>query len=425
MQYLDSFKTPQLQPNWALWEGLRELIQNCLLDNDGTVEFNNGTLTFTNKDLTLDRSILGDGFTTKREDETKIGCHGDGYLSGLLALVRAGHEVRIYNGTEQWTPRFRVSEALGIETLQIAVTKLDVPSKDYVIKVSDITKKKWLNYQRNFLSINPPKKNVRSCFYGSVLMSKMYKGKIFVKGIYVMTDEGLTYGYDLAQGVQVNRDRSVLSHWDVQYNVARIMSIVAPQCMDVLMKLLETGAPDLEKLEYFIEDEFAEKVTEQFHKRYGEDAIAVGNIEQAKQAGFHGKTGIVVPQALRQVVETHMGSLETVIRKQMNKPIRYIQLSEMALSKGESLYKVLALVENLVGPLDVKIVKFPEQSRVLGTFCNGEICLAYKILDDEVELLYTLVHEYCHNFGRDGEVDHERAIGHMLAKIALKEHAKE
>lgn len=117
-------------PKWGALEGLRELIQN---GKDAETEFraplevrhrkDTNVLVIENDGCTIPHEALLFGHTSKLGRSGMIGKFGEGLKLGVLALVRAGHTVRIRSGSEVWIPKIERSEKFNADVLTVTIEK--------------------------------------------------------------------------------------------------------------------------------------------------------------------------------------------------------------------------------------------------------------------------------------------------------------
>ena len=153
-------------PDWGVWEGVREIMQNGL---DAEVEFSaslkvdwyKNTLRIENEGTTLPPKALLIGHSTKRSREDLIGEHGEGLVLGLLALLRAGHEVRIRNGSEVWVPALGFSKEYEETVLWIDRQKGRADKNRVRFEIPGISKDLWNDLKKRFLRLRKLKKDER------------------------------------------------------------------------------------------------------------------------------------------------------------------------------------------------------------------------------------------------------------------------
>lgn len=122
-------------PNWTLYEGVREILQNA---RDAEIQDNAkmdvkhvyrvrngrpvGALVVVNEGTTIPKEAFLVGHTTKSNRDDLIGKFGEGLKFGILALLRLGLDIKIRNGDETWNPLIERSEKFNAEVLKFDVT---------------------------------------------------------------------------------------------------------------------------------------------------------------------------------------------------------------------------------------------------------------------------------------------------------------
>ena len=196
--------------SWSFKEALRELIQNCL-DNNGLISKSGNKLTLLNKNTVLSRSSLFLGMTEKRDDATKIGQHGEGMKLALLVLARQKANVVIHNGSEDWTPYFKLNK-YKVRVLCIDVTESKVKDSNFSVVIDDPETKKLDDV---YLGVDAKYSNILNV--SARLTEKKRAGKLFVSGLYVC-DIKSKFGYNVT-GLILERDRSVANIYDLERKI--------------------------------------------------------------------------------------------------------------------------------------------------------------------------------------------------------------
>ncbi len=416
---------------WGAWEGCRELVQNGLdAQDDGAemkVSHHIDTFRVVSQGVKLDARVWLMGTTSKSSGGYR-GHFGEGLKLGVLALVRAGHEVKIINGDESWTPKLEASEVFGDEVLTIYTHKRQNDSGAFTIEVSGITKEAWDLMKGRFLFLAKPK-NVVETSYAQVLLDEHMKGRVFVKGIFVQNSPDLSAGYNFKQ-VETDRDRRMISGWDLRYNAAKaweeaMTHEARPEFIEKVMDLLQSNAPDVTNMgEGYVDAATTAKVGKVFRARHGEKSIPVTSMAGAREAEHYGFKGVVVQSGLMAVLKgeetLNLDKLREEYKKTAQKSYAWADLTEAE----QATYKtVLDLVESAAKDLGygtiedrLNIVDFGDAA-LDGTLVGGKIKIAKRLLSDFEEYLSTLVHEVAHAQGGDGTVGHERAEGKLYARI--------
>ena len=421
-------------PDWGAWHGIRELVQNGLDSQDDGYEMkithHGDTFRISNAGVKLDTRVWLMGTTSKSSGNYR-GHFGEGIKLATLALVRAGHDVKIINGDESWTPKLEASEVFGDDVLTIYTHKRQNDSGAFTIEVGGITKEAWDLMRPRFLFLAKPKKTVETS-YARVLLDDEMKGKVFVKGIFVQNSPDLSAGYDF-KTVETDRDRRMVSGWDLRYNAAKAweeaMTHEGGSHLDTIVDMLQSNAPDVQNMgEGYINAETATKVGEVFRKRHGEKSIPVTSMAAAREAEHYGFKGVVVQPGLMSVLKNestmNLDKLREDHKTSAQKSYGWSDLTEAE----QATYKVVVdLVESAAKDLGydtvedrLNIVDFGDPA-LDGTYQGGKVKVAKRLLSDLPEFLATLVHEVAHAQGGDGTVGHERAEGRLFSRIIIRQ----
>lgn len=413
-------------PEWGLWEGVRELMQNgkdaetdfgapLIIKHDGE------TLTITNEGASLPHRCLLMGNTSKR-GKNLIGQFGEGLKLGMLALARVNRIPNIRTGGEVWTPSLEWDPNFGADILCINIEDSD----DLIERVSveiPLSAEEWETFRSRFAFLSIPSDDRIPTPRGDLLLGDALRGRLYVKGIFVNFDPTLEYGYDYVD-VKVDRDRKMVADFDKKWENANIwkdaVSLHPDKLMDVFFDLLQSGSEDLSGLdsEYqakAIPTKILALVVDKFVEKYGEGTIPVENIEQSMQLEHLGRRGVVVSKSLRTVIQQSVGSIDQVIQSLQKEVVHNFSWGELDETERFNLLLSVELVTKAVAvsqktPLTsllslVSVVEFRSPT-LSGQFKNGKIFLAKKILVDREDTLATMIHEIAHVNGGDGAHGH-------------------
>jgi hypothetical protein len=163
-----------------------------------------------NRDVQLEYgNILDFGYSTKRDSKELVGCHGDGLKIAIVEFTRKDKDIETITNSVKWKFKFvDKKNNPELENLKGKFTKNTAmgpknfnPAKD--IKVSF----KADNFDAlDYLFLLKDSKQIDCSPTGYILQAEEFKGKIFVKGIYVKTMKNLILGYNFCD-VDLNRDR--------------------------------------------------------------------------------------------------------------------------------------------------------------------------------------------------------------------------
>jgi len=417
-------------PSWGAWEGIRELVQN---GKDAETEFSaplkvthlNGTLRIENEGAELTREALLFGTSSKTDRSDMIGKFGEGLKLGILALVRAGHNVKIRTGDQVWTAYIARSERYDADVLCFDCVGGRENKKRVRVEVDSVSALEWERLKDRFRFLAKVKANtVVDTERGSLLLDEALKGQVFVKGIYVQTDSRLNAGYDFRY-CDVDRDRKMISSWDLRYECSQIWTAAAakrPDLMGTIFTLALEGKSDVDGLEHnasYAPEAVKKAVAEAFTAQFGERAVPVANLAESAEVEHLGRRGVVVTKSLGALLATTLGTKEQMHAKLKSEVVRTLSWGDMTDTQKADLLDAVKLVgavrsECTLGLIDV--VEFNSMG-TLGQFKDGRILLAARMLDDRDEMLATIVHEFAHRNGGDGEKDHVMAIENLWRDI--------
>ena len=387
-----SIKTTYL-PSWGMWEGLRELVQN---GRDAETEYRapmtvthqGTTLRIENEGCTLPHEALLMGHTSKADRGDLIGQFGEGLKLGVLALVRAGRPVKIRSGAEVWTPTIARSEKFNADVLVFDVQGGRDNKNRVRVEIGGVTEVEWAELRTRFLFLaKPKKKEAAYTGQGTLLLAPTYKGKIFVKGIYVQTNPKLEYGYDFTQ-LQLDRDRKMMNSWDVEYAQRRVWTEAVntdPRLFNKFLDIVEEGAEDIKNMDSYAASllhlEVAQKAVDLFLKRHGVDAVPVINTAESHDLEHLGKRGIVVKPQLQAVLARAMGDLNAVKKALCDEVMTtygWGELTEderLSLATAEGLLVSAGIVAHVDGKMTCpEVVKFRSEG-IMGNGRTGKSSL--------------------------------------------------
>ncbi len=422
-------------PDWHAWEGIRELVQN---GKDAETEFNaplevthyNDTLRIENAGARISKEALLFGYTSKAGRGDMRGRWGEGLKIGILALVRAGHDVKIRTGGEVWAAHIARSEKYAADVLCFDCKDGNKDEDRVRVDISGVTKLEWERLKGRFLFLGKAKKDMTvETPRGTLLLDPDQAGQIYVKGIYVQTDKSFTAGYDF-KDIEIDRDRRMVGSWNLKWEMSQIWAqavVTRPDLTEQFFAMMLDGTADVAGLENtanYTQKGMQTEMAAKFVAKFGADAVPVANMGESQEVAHLGKKGIVVSKSLGAVLAQTMGTkdeLHKAMREEVTKTLSWNDLTPV---QGEYLLHNLQLIQNVVklpAPLlnIVDIVEF--RSPTLMGQCKqaeGRVLIAARLLDDRDELLATLVHEFAHLGGAgDGEKNHVMAIENLWRDI--------
>jgi hypothetical protein len=409
-------------PSWGAWEGIRELVQN---GKDAETEFDaplkvthyNSTLRIENEGATLSREALLFGTSSKTDRSDMIGKFGEGLKLGVLALVRGGRQVKIRTGGEVWSAAISRSEKYDADVLCFDIRGGNEDKKRVRVEIENVTEVDWNGLKERFLFLGKLKKDERvETNRGDLLLSDRFKGKVYVKGIYVQGDPRLSCGYNFSN-LDVDRDRKMVSSWDLQWECSAIWREAIgtrPDLLDPFFTLLQDNKADVHGIADsagYISKDVQENAAARFIKQFGKDAIPVATTGESAEVEHLGKRGIVVSKPLGALLAQIIDTKDTLVKKSREDVTRSFSWSDLSETQKTNLIDAMKLITAARPDCTLDLVDVVEfRSDMMGRWKDGRVLIACKYLDDRDETLATLVHEFAHKYGGDGEADHVRAI---------------
>jgi hypothetical protein len=344
-------------PTWKTWEGIRELVQNAVDGQDSgypmRIEYSPRTskLTITNEGVQLPEEALVLGYSFKGGSRPR-GKHGEGLKVGLLALVRAGHEVTIYNGLESWRPSLEQRGSLKV--LKVTTRALKNERTDLSIEVEGIPEEWWAKTRRLFLFLSPPAaKDILQVDENQVLLHPDYAGHVFCRGIFVTQVRDMRFGYEVPD-LELDRDRGMIRSWDFRYRMAALWeeacrihpSRAAPMLYDAM-----TAAGTTEELRAADTCSGSMRITgrelkAEMRRRRGDRAVAVANIGQAQGLRSAGLEPVTLPQALVSLMELDGETAESLRNSQRERVSAMVDLCTLT-SDEEGMLTALGRIVDL------------------------------------------------------------------------------
>lgn len=403
-----SIKTTYL-PSWGVYEGVRELIQNARdaeVEHSAamTVEYVGGVLRIENEGTVLPHQALLLGHTSKEGRSDTIGKFGEGLKLGVLALVRAGHSVKIRSGAEVWVPSITYSEVFQAEVLTFDINGGRQDKNRVRIEVNGISPSMWLGMKGNFLFLEKKKDTRISTPSGTLLLGEEYKGKVFVKGIFVQSLADLEYGYDL-QSADLDRDRKMVESWDLQYRTRQVLTAALGLNSDLFAQfdtiLQNSSSKETQNLDthnvHSVPDEAVDYVHKNFVDAHGEDAIPVTTSEDSRDIEQLGARGVFVTRQHGAVLQRKMGALATIKDRLKKEVLAEHPWDSLSVEEQHNLSDAVSLLDPVCGLTlaKVHVVDFRSEG-MLGQrnlLSDGEISLSRKVLGDPDRTLQVLIRE--------------------------------
>lgn len=418
--------------DWGIYEGVRELIQNALdADQDGypmTVEYdqNSSCLRLINGGANLQPSVWLIGKTSKTES-THRGHYGEGLALGVMALLRAGRNVTIQTPESTWRPSLEESATFPGETVLTIRTRTRQRQRDSVDISVDITEAEWSEFRSSFLAFSEPKECISVPGFGSILLDPEQQGRCYVKGIFVRELDNLGAGFNF-QLASTDRDRRMLDIWDIKHHCHTLWLDALTNNRLTPADMLSRLEADTQDVQYFqhayMPGDARQLLVDAFINRYGEKALPVKSLHEAKELEHFGRIGVLAPAALHNCLTTDSPlNVQEVLKELRYSVSRTVQWCDLTKQQRQIFDTVVDLVDAAGAslgyaplPLRLRIVEF-NKPELLGTHIEDKIQVALHCLDSFEQFITVLVHELAHDRGSDGDVAHERAEGELFARI--------
>lgn len=272
---LETSISPSYVPDWGIPEAVREIVQNTL-DENGEIDYDNGTLTLTTHNGRIQHAMLALGNSGKRGDSTKIGRHGDGLKVALAVILREGKSISIDNGGLKWEPRVGRNSCLDCECVVIEESDTGSYSDTVTITIDDLEDEidniceSSLQMQEKVFGLDLD--TLDTC-YGELILNEELKGKVYVNGLYIQSDDNLKYAFNFKpQYVQLDRDRKAINFYELLEMIAKL--VVSSNDVSVIVEALyDSNVLEHRELSYYL-DRADEKTKENIIDDYCEKRVS-------------------------------------------------------------------------------------------------------------------------------------------------------
>lgn len=273
--------SPNYVSNWGIKEAIREILQNAIdSDNNGykkEISYNkyDKSLHIKNYGITLSTSTLVLGCSSKKDIDGMIGKFGEGYKLALVVLLREGYVINIINGREIWFPSFKDSEQFKTKILNIELIPNNEDGNDVEFIINNIDESLYNTLLNYFPCINDDYGEVIDTENGQILFDKRYKGKMYVEGLYIQSDDNFEYGYNFSSDiVDLDRDRKAINYYELKRLTASSV-VTAEGCHPKLFKALCNSYTDIKDIEEVLDD-----ASEKFLEEYRDMFYEKNNLEE-------------------------------------------------------------------------------------------------------------------------------------------------
>jgi hypothetical protein len=235
----------------------------------------NKILSFSNEGEIVFADFLLGSFKKEQNNAELIGNFGEGMKLAILSLCRKNKNISIISSNKKYTFQLKKDEIFkkDIKCLFCKIHDYNVNSSDkgnVIVSIDNISENEWLEQIDNYLwlindddieiytSINTKKEEL-----GEIIYSKIYKNKLYVKGIFIkeLTDKNNKDniksdipGFN-SYNLKLTRDRnSVKNYWDQQSNLSEIMGGCINKNIDYLLNIQGNLGKTFIKTKYGFEE---------------------------------------------------------------------------------------------------------------------------------------------------------------------------
>lgn len=248
MNLLNTYKTNLCRnalAHWYIHDAAREVIQN-MLDSDGEYyyQFLDDKLILGNKNIKLHPQVLLMGKSDKREDVSKIGTFGTGFLFGISVFLDNGVDIEMINSDVIWKPCFEYCDTYQDDIVVIKEFENPIPSCNYEVVISNLQEADINNIVETCLLFQE-REILAETSLGNIIANPEdgNGGEIFVKGLFVTQNDCLKYSYDfLPEHLPLNQDRNLADTWELQQRTARMWKEVDD--IDLLSEAIKSRSED-------------------------------------------------------------------------------------------------------------------------------------------------------------------------------------
>lgn len=296
--------------DWTYLEGVREFFQNAIDESmsnpDHAMHYQYDSVTNTlvirndNCKLNVNSLLLGE---SSKGNGSYIGSFGEGYKIGILVLLRNNKGVTIENAKDLWSTSIVKSRRYKSEIPIVLVTKNHNKSnKDLTVSISGITPDEFDEISNNVLYIKDKNHTLNKIKtdYGDLLTDESERGRVYVGGLFVCNDFELKYGYNINPSViSLNRDRNMISSFDLIWNTSRI---IAEAFRNDNSKLLDSlKSKDAKYIETALSASDKERLSEYFSEKY-KGAVPVSTQEEYNYFQRKNMNPIIVKENVKSII---------------------------------------------------------------------------------------------------------------------------
>ena len=217
-------------PDWNVQDALREIYQN-FKDfgdyNEKIYSYDNGNklLTLSSDYIPNNYEFLKVGESDKRQDESKIGKHGEGLKMAFLIFLRENIDCSLLFYSVERESYMLVNPTIYQDSmigecfgLEIKEHSLNPGSAEFEFQIS-LPEEEFERYTEKQILAD---EIIFNCYSGKIINKKA--GDIYVGGLYVCNLEGFKYAYDFnPEDIKLDRDRKIPRAFDVEYHASKVL----------------------------------------------------------------------------------------------------------------------------------------------------------------------------------------------------------
>ena len=402
---------------WGDWEVCRELASNAF-DADPNFQIRKDGNTLQVADEGDGMSIRHLLFGVSEKEDGARGQFGEGLKLALLVLTRMGLRADIYSDDlHLWN---EPDEIDGTPVFAVCWQKVE-HHPGTLVQVHQ-----WPHpiYEQRFLRPGDPRILFTDQFGRSILEQE--SPDIFVKGIWVCPgtisgySHGYAFGYDLPN-VKMNRDRAVVSSWELNYEVAKAWASVTDY--DLLYRFWAAVKDNMAEHQcnmHGADVRSSPKMKGAFQDVFGKNVVIGTDDQMQNEAQYRGATVMSDGQ---------IGvGLANLARELVGSDAEYVQQMEGADNIFQPDRKLPEFqLKNLktLRRLARRIGKERQEIRAYimpgakGKTHRGNIRVATNVLDHLEDSIATWVHEQAHisSGTDDATADHVSAVARIGAEV--------
>ena len=405
--------------DWTLRDAIREMIANGLdaeIEKSApcTIRHAKETITIVNKGTRLDVSAFYFGGSSKHTDTRLIGQYGEGLKLALLVFARLGVDARIINDNESWSVGFEKDQN-GVDCFHIYTRALKNPTGEVRVEIPGVDNDAWDLIERMFLRLRPPENTIPTS-HGTILLDPDHVGTRYAKGVFIDRQPGSTFGYDF-KTLNVGRDRRSHKAAEAMQRISWMWeeAVQKGNTVERIYLAMENSAEEFSMVQYYATSDFVSRMVAHFHELHGDDAYPVLSTAEGLQLEHLGLRPVTLPRNLVEFLRKGLPTIPDLVFARARSVTRRYRADELTDDERAVLGAVLDMRRTLGIAVTPDVVDFKEPS-IEGTYQEGEVRLARKVLGRFGKALGVFLHEAAHAQGADAEKSHLDAIHeHMEA----------